>query len=275
MLQQKYLIIWLRNVLKKIKSKCIYCKHRNTNPIHPTMADLTREWLDEHVFPFTHTGVDYFGPFEVKVLRRNLKRWCCFFTWLEIEWREERKKRGTPRAHPAARPFRRKQPACALRVQWLVVEFNAYSEWQIKYKLCRETEATSVHLRNQTPLSEEKQPAWALRVQWLVVGFNVHNKWNGRNRNFREREREATSVHYRQTSVCNFCLLLKPVFLPCVVEWLFASRSGVWGQCQGLSIIPTIMLPSLTGTFEYDHLQNLEISVVYHTDRSDVESIAS
>ena len=82
MLQQEYWIIGLRNALRKIKSRCIRCRHRNANPIHSPMADLPRERLDEHVFPFTHTGVDYFGPFEIKFLRRTLKRWCCLFTCL-------------------------------------------------------------------------------------------------------------------------------------------------------------------------------------------------
>ena len=82
MLQQEYWIIGLRNAIRKIKSRCIKCRHRNANTIHPPMADLPRERLDELVFPFTHTGVDYFGPIEVKILRRTLKRWCCLFTCL-------------------------------------------------------------------------------------------------------------------------------------------------------------------------------------------------
>ena len=73
-LQQEYWFIGHRNALRKIRSRCIKCRHRKANPIHPPMADLPRERLDEHVFPFTHTGVDYF--------RRTLKRWCCLFTCL-------------------------------------------------------------------------------------------------------------------------------------------------------------------------------------------------
>ena len=80
MLQKEYWIIQVRNVLRKIKSSCIKRRHRNANPIHPPMADLHRERLDEHVFRFTHTGNDYFGPIELKFLRRTLKRLCCLFT---------------------------------------------------------------------------------------------------------------------------------------------------------------------------------------------------
>ena len=82
MLQQVYWIIGIRNALQEIKSRCIKCRHRNAKPIHPPMADLPRERLDEHVFPFTHTGVNYFEPIEMKFLRLTLKRWCCLFTCL-------------------------------------------------------------------------------------------------------------------------------------------------------------------------------------------------
>ena len=85
MLHQESWIIELRNALRKIKSRFIKCRYRNASPIHPPMAELPRERLDEHMFPFTqHNGVDDFGPFEVKFLRRTLKRWCCLFTCLTM-----------------------------------------------------------------------------------------------------------------------------------------------------------------------------------------------
>ena len=82
LLQREYWIIGLRTALKKTKSRSIKSRHRSANPTYPPMADLPRERIDEPVFPFTHTGVDYFGPFEFKSIRRTMKRWCCLFTCL-------------------------------------------------------------------------------------------------------------------------------------------------------------------------------------------------
>ena len=48
----------------------------------PFMADLPRERLQERVFPFTNTRVDYFSPFKVKFMRKTMKRWCYLFTCL-------------------------------------------------------------------------------------------------------------------------------------------------------------------------------------------------
>ena len=44
--------------------------------------DLTTERFDYQSYPIIIVGVDNFGPFEVKLLRRTMKRWCSSFTCL-------------------------------------------------------------------------------------------------------------------------------------------------------------------------------------------------
>ena len=81
-IQQNFWILGLRNALRSIKSQFVFChKLRPQTEVH-FMADLPTERLDYQSYPFMSVGVDFFGPFEVKLLRRTMKRWCCLFTCL-------------------------------------------------------------------------------------------------------------------------------------------------------------------------------------------------
>ena len=81
--QQKMWILGIRNALRSIKNKCITCRKGRAQTIAPVMAGLPEELLDAST-AFTNIGVEYFGPFIVKVGRRNEKRWCCLFTCLTM-----------------------------------------------------------------------------------------------------------------------------------------------------------------------------------------------
>ena len=81
-IHQKFWILGLRNALRKIKSQCVFCRKLRAQTKVPFMADLPKERLTYQSYPFINVGVDYFGPFEVKLLRRTMKRWCCLFTCL-------------------------------------------------------------------------------------------------------------------------------------------------------------------------------------------------
>ena len=81
-IQQKFWIIGLRNALRSVKISCVFCRKIRAQHKTPFMADLPSERLDYQSYPFTNVGVDYFGPFEVKLFRRSMKRWCCLFTCL-------------------------------------------------------------------------------------------------------------------------------------------------------------------------------------------------
>ena len=81
-LRQEYWNVGLRNALRSVKAKCVKCRTQRAGVSQPIMADLPRERLQERVFPFTNTGFEHFDPFEVKFMRKTMKRWCCLFTCL-------------------------------------------------------------------------------------------------------------------------------------------------------------------------------------------------
>lgn len=81
-LRQTFWILSLRTAVKKIIHDCQWCRLRKAKPRTPPLGDLPAERLTYGTFPFTCTGVDYFGPMYVTVGRRKEKRWGALFTCL-------------------------------------------------------------------------------------------------------------------------------------------------------------------------------------------------
>ena len=85
LVQQQFAIVKLvklRTALKSIVQRCVACRKRRAETINPMMTDLPRERLAFKEPPFTNTGVNYFGPFNVAVRRSTEKRWGFLFTCL-------------------------------------------------------------------------------------------------------------------------------------------------------------------------------------------------
>lgn len=83
-LRQKYWILRLRPAVRGVSARCLFCKHRRATPRPQRMADLPRARLQHHRRPFTFTGVDFFGPMEVTVGRKRVKRYGVLFTCLTV-----------------------------------------------------------------------------------------------------------------------------------------------------------------------------------------------
>lgn len=82
--RQKYWIIRVKSLFKKVKRKCLICKYDTIQPKTPLMGQLPPDRITPFVRPFTYTGVDLFGPFNVSIGRRREKRWAVLFTCLTI-----------------------------------------------------------------------------------------------------------------------------------------------------------------------------------------------
>ncbi|XP_076398077.1 uncharacterized protein LOC143266403 [Megachile rotundata] len=81
-LHQTYFIIGLRKILRSLVAKCLVCRLQRAKPQAPIMSTLPEGRLAYRQRPFSHCGVDYFGPMFVKIGRRREKRWGVLFTCL-------------------------------------------------------------------------------------------------------------------------------------------------------------------------------------------------
>ncbi|XP_014217295.1 uncharacterized protein LOC106645853 [Copidosoma floridanum] len=81
-LLQRYVVFGARPALRAVCNQCLICKMRRGRPQPPLMAALPEGRLAYRQRPFTHCGVDYFGPMLVKIGRSRVKRWGVLFTCL-------------------------------------------------------------------------------------------------------------------------------------------------------------------------------------------------
>lgn len=80
--REKAWIISARDSLLKVTKHCQVCEFKNAVPSLPVFGDLhiSRQHFESP--PFTHVGVDCFGPLIVKQGRSKVKRWGVIFTCL-------------------------------------------------------------------------------------------------------------------------------------------------------------------------------------------------
>ncbi|XP_053692357.1 uncharacterized protein LOC128740817 [Sabethes cyaneus] len=81
-LRQRFVIPRIRTQFATVRKNCQSCKNECSIPQVPYMADLPIERLTAYSHPFTHVGIDCFGPMEIVVGRRCEKRWGMIVTCL-------------------------------------------------------------------------------------------------------------------------------------------------------------------------------------------------
>ena len=66
LLQGKFWVIHANSVVRKLLAKCFDCRRRQAPVCNQKMADLPEERVSPGQPPFSHVGIDFFGPFLVK-----------------------------------------------------------------------------------------------------------------------------------------------------------------------------------------------------------------
>lgn len=74
-LRQKIVMPRMKTIVKRMVNDCRWCHVKRARPVLPQMSALPLCRMAVFMPPFTFTGMDYFGPYEVAVGRRREKRW--------------------------------------------------------------------------------------------------------------------------------------------------------------------------------------------------------
>lgn len=84
LMRERFWPINARATVKKMLNACFSCRKRLSSPEVQKMADLPADRVRPDEPPFTHVGIDCFGPFMVKGGRIEVKRYGVVYTCLTI-----------------------------------------------------------------------------------------------------------------------------------------------------------------------------------------------
>ena len=81
---ERYIVIGLKGLLKKIRNNCIQCQRMHAQPMRQQMAPLPSWRFEKPYRVFSKVGINFAGPFEVITAPAGLKqnRYVLLFTCL-------------------------------------------------------------------------------------------------------------------------------------------------------------------------------------------------
>ena len=84
LIREEFRIINARCMVRKVLNGCVNCRKRQAPAAEQKMASPPADRITPGKPPFSFTGVDCFGPFNVRRGRTNVKRYGVIFTCLRI-----------------------------------------------------------------------------------------------------------------------------------------------------------------------------------------------
>ena len=79
-LREKFWLLCCISEVKKILGRCIFCRRQHRPLMTQQMAPLPADRVNTDHPPFHATGIDFFGPMNVRINRSSVKRWGVIFT---------------------------------------------------------------------------------------------------------------------------------------------------------------------------------------------------